>query len=86
MKNKKILITLGDYNGIGPKVIENALNDSKIKKLDISLIGDRSIINKLDIKNDEIEFIYRTNKIVFNPGRPTVHSGRASLDYLHHSI
>ena len=34
MKNKKILITLGDYNGIGPKVIENALNDSKIKKLD----------------------------------------------------
>ena len=86
MKNKKILITLGDYNGIGPKVIENALNDSKIKKLDISLIGDRSIINKLDIKNDKIEFIYRTNKIVFNPGRPTVHSGRASLDYLHHSI
>ena len=35
MKNKKILITLGDYNGIGPKVIENALNDSKIKKLNI---------------------------------------------------
>ena len=68
MKNKKILITLGDYNGIGPKVIENALNDSKIKKLDISLIGDRSIINKLDIKNDKIEFniVVYYNNINFN--------------------
>ena len=86
MKSKKILITLGDYNGIGPVVVQNALNDPKIKKMDISLIGDRSIINKLKINNNKIDFIYRSNKVVFNPGKPTIHSGRASLDYLHHSI
>ena len=48
MKCKPIALTLGDYNGIGPKCIELALKNISLKNKKFYIIGDRDIFNKLN--------------------------------------
>jgi|TARA_B100000073_G_scaffold327034_2_gene312292 4-hydroxythreonine-4-phosphate dehydrogenase len=87
MKCKPIALTLGDYNGIGPKCIELALKNISLKNKKFYIIGDRDIFNKLNFpKSTSIELIDVKNKISFNPGKPTKMSGKASLNYIDEAI
>lgn len=87
MKKNSIAITIGDYNGIGPKCVELALKKLNLKKNKIFVIGDNEIFDKLKFsKHDNIELINIGNKIRFNPGKPTKFSGLASLKYINEAI
>ena len=84
---KKIIITLGDYNGIGPKCVEGALNKLNSKRTKFYLVGDKSIFKRLKFKSSlNIEILERNNKVIFNPGKASVYSGRASIDYLNYAL
>lgn len=52
--NKKIAITCGDFNGIGPEIIIKALNKLNLPPEKICIIGAKSLFSKL---NTEYEFI-----------------------------
>ena len=84
---KKIIITLGDYNGIGPKCVEGALNKLNSKRTKFYLVGDKSIFKRLKFKSSlNVEILERNNKVIFNPGKASVYSGRASIDYLNYAL
>ena len=84
----KIGITIGDYNGIGPEVALKALRNKKILKLcNPIVIIDQSLLDKFGRNLDErIKFNLRKNKVQINPGKPTLLSGKASLDYINEGI
>ena len=48
MKNNSLAITIGDYNGVGPKCVELALRKLNLKKTKIFVIGDYEIFDKLN--------------------------------------
>ncbi len=76
MKNNSLAITIGDYNGVGPKCVELALRKLNLKKTKIFVIGDNEIFDKLNFpKSKNIELINIGNKIHFDPGKPTKFSG-----------
>ena len=87
MKNNSLAITIGDYNGVGPKCVELALRKLNLKKTKIFVIGDNEIFDKLNFpKCKNIELINMGNKIHFDPGKPTKFSGSASLKYINEAI
>ena len=78
MRNKKsIAVLLGDPSGIGPELISKILSHNFLKKINIVIIGEKSVFdgyltkqkNKKNIKFinnfDQIEF-KNTNKIFFD--------------------
>ena len=88
MKKPNIGITIGDYNGIGPEVTLKAQKNKKIlKSCNIFLITDKEIIDSLKIPIDKkVNLHLSKNKIILKHGNPTIHSGRASLDYISEGI
>lgn len=52
--NKKIAITAGDFNGIGPEIIVKALNRLDLPEEDVVLIGSKHLFSGLE-KNYKIE-------------------------------
>ena len=52
--NKKIAITCGDFNGIGPEVIEKALNKLSLPAEKFLIIGSKNLFENL---NDDYEFV-----------------------------
>ena len=48
--NKRIAITSGDFNGIGPEIIIKSLNKLKLSADNIVLIGSKALFP--DISND----------------------------------
>ena len=78
MRNKKIIaVLLGDPSGIGPELISKILSHNILKKINIIIVGEKSIFdqhlrrqqNKTNIKFinnfDQIEF-KNTNKLFFD--------------------
>ena len=62
MKNNSLAITIGDYNGIGPKCVELALKKLNLKKNKVFVLGDKAIFDKLNFpKNENIELINRND-------------------------
>lgn len=90
LKNKKILITLGDIGGIGPEIVIKALNSVEIavEPKDIILVGNREIFYKTALEvglpilqNLEIiDVPFDLSK--YKLGEPTQESGKYSLESL----
>ena len=78
--NKRIAITSGDFNGIGPEIIIKSLNKLKLSADNIVLIGSKALFP--DISNDfeivEIPF----NKEWINYGKETKEAGEFSYQCL----
>ena len=84
----RIAITLGDFNGIGPEVAVKAINKKEIlAHCRPMLIADTEVLDALKIRLDGEVFIHkRSNKVKITPGKPSVLSGKASLDYIDFGI
>lgn len=61
MNNKKIAITLGDFNGIGPEVTIKALNKLDLPSENVLIIGSKSLLQGLNKNYEVIEIPYNTN-------------------------
>jgi len=88
MKKPNIGITIGDYNGIGPEIVLKSLrNKTILNRCNIFLIADKKVIESIKIQIDKRVNIYPAkNRVTLNLGKPTVHSGRASLDYIYRGV
>jgi len=88
--NKKpvVGITIGDFNGIGPEIVIKSLRNKRILNVcDPVIISDMEVINALKFQfNKRIKIHERSNKIKISPGKPTLLSGAASLDYIYEGI
>lgn len=79
----RILITIGDYNGIGPEIILKTLKNPKLTtKYDITVITPVEVISyyakllKIKLSADSFNIIpLDTGKIKVNPGKLSAHSG-----------
>ena len=79
---KKIAITTGDPNGIGPEITIKALNKLKLPKENVILISNRKILNfygTLDINYEIVEIPYDTQIL---PGKVTAESGEFAFQSL----
>ena len=83
-----IAITIGDFNGIGPEVAVKSINKKEILAFcNPILIADAEVLDLLKIRLDKrITILKRYNKVKINAGRPTILSGKASLDYINCGI
>ncbi len=89
MKKKPTIgITIGDFNGIGPEVVAKSLQKKRILDLCTPVvIADSKVLDALQCKiNKKIEIYETSNRIQINPGKPTLLSGRASLNYIYEGI
>ena len=78
--NKRIAITSGDFNGIGPEIIIKSLNKLKLSADNIVLIGSKALFP--DISNDfEIVEIPFNNEWI-NYGKETKEAGEFSYQCL----
>ncbi|MEE2701666.1 MAG: 4-hydroxythreonine-4-phosphate dehydrogenase PdxA [Thermodesulfobacteriota bacterium] len=89
MKKKPTIgITIGDFNGIGPEVVAKSLQKKRI--LDLChpiVIADSKVLEALQCKfNKKIKIYETSNRVQINPGKPTLLSGRASLNYIYEGI
>lgn len=79
----RILLTIGDYNGIGPEIILKTLKNKTItKKFDLTVISPAEILSyyakKFNIKifADDFKIIpIDTGKIKITPGKLNAHAG-----------
>ncbi len=88
LSKPRIAITIGDFNGIGPEVAVKAINKKEILAFcHPILIADTQVLDALKIRLDESILIHkRSNKVKITPGKPSVLSGKASLDYIYSGI
>ena len=88
LSKPRIAITIGDFNGIGPEVAVKAINKKEILAFcHPILIADTQVLDALKIRLDESISIHkRSNKVKITPGKPSVLSGKASLDYIDSGI
>lgn len=78
--NKKIAITCGDFNGIGPEVIEKALNKLSLPAEKFLIIGSKNLFENL---NDDYEFVeIPFKKEWMNIGKETKEAGEFSYNCL----
>lgn len=83
-KNKRICLTTGDYNGIGPEIIIKALNSLKITPESVVLIGNKKVFNKYSsLHNKYFELNYKIVDVPFDdndytPGKETEAAGEFS--------
>ena len=79
---KKIAITTGDPNGIGPEITIKALNKLKLPKENVILISNRKILNfygTLDINYEIVEIPYESQIL---PGKITAEAGEFAFQSL----
>lgn len=88
MKKPNIGITIGDYNGIGPEVALKSLQNKDILKMcNPFLIASKAVISSLNIQIDKRVHVIESNcEVRLDPGKPTIHSGIASLEYISKGI
>ena len=88
MRKPNIGITIGDYNGIGPEVVLKSLQNKKIlSSCNVIIIADKKVLDSLSIDIDKRIRIHDCNNIVrIKLGKPTILSGKASLDYISNGI
>lgn len=78
--NRKVVITCGDFNGIGVEVITKALNKLKLPSEKICIVGASSLFEDL---NNEYEFIeIPFEKTWLKPGQETKEAGEFSYKCL----
>ena len=66
MRNKKsIAVLLGDPSGIGPELISKILSHNILKKINIIIIGEKSIFDQYLMKQKNIKFINNFDQIEF---------------------
>ena len=80
MNKKKLAITLGDFNGIGPEVTVKALNKLDIPGQNIVLIGSKSLLTGLNRDYEIIEIPFE--KSMINTGKETKQAGEFSYQCL----
>ena len=73
--NKKIAITAGDFNGIGPEIITKALNRLMLPVENIVIIGAKNLFTGLKQKYEIIEIPYN---YALNYGKETKEAGEFS--------
>lgn len=84
----RILLTIGDYNGIGPEIILKTLKNKAItKKYDLTVIAPPEVLSfysrKFNIKlfADDFNIIPKnTGKVKITPGKLSAHAGFAAGD------
>lgn len=76
--NKKIAITAGDFNGIGPEVIIKALNRLNIPEQNVVLIGASSLFKGLNKSYETIEIPFDENWL--SAGEETAKAGEFSYN------
>jgi 4-hydroxythreonine-4-phosphate dehydrogenase len=87
MANKKIVITAGDPAGCGPRIALAAIDQLKTKNYDFFLVSDKEVLESLPLykklkKRFDLVVCPTPGISKLIPGKPSVLSGRASLDYL----
>ena len=80
MNKKKICITAGDFNGIGPEIIVKALNNLDVLPQDVVLIGAKELFHGLKSKYDFIEIPFK--KEWLKPKEETKEAGEFSYNCL----
>lgn len=80
MNKKKIGITAGDYNGIGPEVIIKALNKLNLSFEDVVLIGAKELFNGLKSDYEVVEIPFDSSSL--SPGKETKATGEFSFQCL----
>ena len=80
MNKKKICITTGDFNGIGPEVITKALNNLNLDSDNIVIIGAKKLFPNLNKSYDILEIPYKSEW--FNPQQETKEAGEFSYNCL----
>lgn len=81
--NKKIAITTGDVNGIGPEITIKALNRLSLPKENVVLVSNSKILNFYGDLNVDYEIIeINFDKINIIPGQITSKSGEFSFQSL----
>ena len=78
--SKKIAITAGDFNGIGPEIIIKALHKLDLDKDTVLLIGAKSLFNGLDKNYEIIEVPFKEQWLSY--GRETKEAGEFSYNCL----
>ena len=71
--NKKIAITTGDFNGIGPEIITKALNKLMLPKNRVVIIGSKKLFNNLNKDYEFVEIPY--NGSMLSSGKETKEAG-----------
>ena len=84
MRKPNVGITIGDFNGIGPEVALKSLQNKDIlERCNPYLIASRKVTDLLNIQIDKrIQVLEPNCEVRLTEGRPTVYSGRASLEYI----
>ena len=80
MNKKKICITAGDFNGIGPEVVTKALNNLDLDFNDVLLIGAKKLFDNLNKSYDILEIPYKNEW--FKPQQETKEAGEFSYNCL----
>lgn len=86
--NKKIAITVGDYNGIGPEITIKALNNLEIDPKNIIIIGNKKIFDikktksGLQLNKDYEIFNVEFDEADYTPGQETSKAGKFSFECL----
>ena len=78
--NKKIAITCGDFNGIGPEVIEKALKKLNLPQDSIIIIGSKKLFPNLSLDYESIEIPF--NQKMLSIGKETKEAGEFSYKCL----
>ncbi len=78
--NKKIAITTGDFNGIGPEIITKALNKLMLPKNRVVIIGSKKLFNNLKKDYEFVEIPY--NDSMLSTGNETAEAGEFSFQCL----
>lgn len=78
--NKKIAITLGDFNGIGPEITVKALNKLQLKKDEVVIIGSKKLLNGLNTDYEVVEIPFDENWLEI--GQETKQAGEFSYNCL----
>lgn len=80
MNNKKIAITAGDFNGIGPEIITKALKKLNIHRDEILIIGAKELFPELNGEYDIVDVPFK--KEWLNVGKETKEAGEFSYQCL----
>ena len=80
MNKRKIGITLGDFNGIGPEIVVKALNHLHLPKKDFVIIGSSALLKDLDIEHDIVDVSFSDKDIQL--GEETKQAGEFSYQCL----
>ena len=78
--NKKIAITTGDFNGIGPEIITKALNKLMLPHNTVVIIGAKKLFNGLKQNYEFVEIPY--NNSMLSIGNETAKAGEFSYKCL----